>query len=81
MTATRFFATSDELQDFLLRESGRDPGGGAAPAAGPPGLAPAAPGELAAGRAAWEPLPLVTLQGWLADLFRSLWPRGPWRRR
>ena len=73
--APRFFSTSEELQDFLLRES--------------PGSLTVLPHqrlahqlwhrqrsqETAAGRAAWEPLPLVTLQGWLADLFRSLWPR------
>jgi RecB family exonuclease len=75
LTATRFFSTSEELQDFLLRESS--------------GCLTVVPHqrlahqlwhrqrlqELAAGRAAWEPLPLITLQGWLADLFRSRWPR------
>jgi RecB family exonuclease len=30
--------------------------------------------ELAAGRRAWEPLPVITLQGWLHHLFQSLWP-------
>jgi RecB family exonuclease len=30
-------------------------------------------GQLQAGRPAWEPLPLVTLQGWLHDLHQSLW--------
>ena len=30
--------------------------------------------SLAQGRAAWEPLPLVTLPDWWADLFQSLWP-------
>ncbi len=75
MTAHRSFASSDELQDFLLRES--------------PASLTVVPHqrlahqvwhrqrlrETAGGGAAWEPLPLVTLQGWLADLFRSLWPR------
>ncbi len=75
MTSPRFFSTSAELQDILLRES--------------PGSLTVVPhqrlahqlwhrqrtAETAGGRAAWEPLPLLTLQGWLADLFRSLWPR------
>lgn len=30
--------------------------------------------ELGCGRLAWEPLPLVTLRDWWADLFHSLWP-------
>jgi RecB family exonuclease len=30
--------------------------------------------QLQAGRPAWEPLPLVTWQGWLHDLYKSLWP-------
>jgi RecB family exonuclease len=29
---------------------------------------------LKAGHRAWEPVSLVTLKGWWADLFRSLWP-------
>jgi len=75
LTALRFFASSDELQDFLLRESG-----GSLVVVPHQRLAHQVwhrqrAAELAAGRAAWEPLPLVTLQGWSADLFRSLWPR------
>ena len=75
MTAARFFATSHELQDFLLRQSG-----GALVVVPHQRLAHQLwhrqrTLEMGSGRAAWEPLPLVTLQGWLADLFRSLWPR------
>jgi RecB family exonuclease len=74
LTATRLFPTSEELQEIVLREA--------------PGTLTVVPhqrlahqlwhrqraAETAAGRAAWEPLPLVTLQGWCGDLFRSLWP-------
>ena len=70
-----FFSTSAALQDYLLREAG-------------PGALVVAPhqrlarqvwqrqrrAELAAGRPAWEPLPLKTLQAWLRDIFSSLWP-------
>lgn len=72
--SNRSFPTSAALQDFLLEEAG-------------PGSLVVVPHqrlarqvwdrqrrrELAAGRRAWEPLPLITLQGWLNDLFRSLW--------
>jgi len=70
----RFFSASAALQDFLLQEAG-------------PGTLVVVPhhrlaqqlwqrqrrGQLLAGRPAWEPLPLKTFQGWLQDLFNSLW--------
>jgi RecB family exonuclease len=75
LAAAQFFATSDELQDFLLREAR-----GSLVVVPHQRLARQVwhrqrEKELAAGRAAWEPLPLITLQAWFADLFRSLWPR------
>ncbi len=71
----KFFPSSAALQDFLLQEAG-------------PGTLMVVPhhrlaqqlwhrqrrAQLQAGRPAWEPLPLVTLQGWLHDLFNALWP-------
>jgi RecB family exonuclease len=71
----RSFPTSLALQDYLLAEAG-------------PGSLAIVPHmrlagqmwdrqrrrELAAGRGAWEPLPLITLQGWFQELFNSLWP-------
>lgn len=72
---THIFSSSAVLQDFLLHE------------AGPGTLVVVSHQRLAhqvwhrqrltkleAGRAAWEPLPLKTLEGWWADLFRALWP-------
>ncbi len=70
----KLFSTAAALQDFLLKEAG-------------PGDLVVVPhqrlaqqlwqrqrrGQLQAGRPAWEPLPLVTLQGWLHDLYQSLW--------
>ena len=70
----KLFSSAALLQDFLLQEAG-------------PGTLVVVPhqrlaqqlwqrqrqGQLQAGRAAWEPLPLVTLQGWLHDLHQSLW--------
>jgi RecB family exonuclease len=75
LTNLRFFSTSQELQDFLLRESG-----GALVVVPHRRLAHQVwhrqrTREMEQGRAAWEPLPLVTLQGWFTDLFRSLWPK------
>jgi RecB family exonuclease len=75
LAPVRTFSTSEELQEIVFRES--------------PGALTVVPHqrlahqlwhrqrtqEMAAGRAAWVPLPLVTLQGWFGDLFRSLWPR------
>ncbi len=69
------FSTSAALQDFLLQEAG-------------PGTLVIVPhqrlaqqlwqrrrqAQLQAGRAAWEPLAVKTFQGWLQDLFKSLWP-------
>jgi RecB family exonuclease len=71
----RIFSTSAALQDYLLKEAG-------------PGSLVVTPHrrlaqqlwqrqrreQIQAGRAAWEPLPLKTFQGWLHDLFTSLWP-------
>ncbi len=72
---THIFSSSAALQDYLLQE------------AGPGTLTVVSHQRLAhlvwhrqrhaalqAGRAAWEPLPLITLEGWWADLFRALWP-------
>ncbi|MBM4273592.1 MAG: hypothetical protein FJ134_03895 [Deltaproteobacteria bacterium] len=73
--SNRSFPTSAALQNFLLEEAG-------------PGSLVIVPHmrlarqvwdrqrqrELAAGRRAWEPLPLITLQGWLHEVFQSLWP-------
>ena len=69
------FSSSAALQDFLLKE------------ASPGTLVVVSHQRLAhqlwhrqrlyclkTGRAAWEPLPLTTLEGWWADLFRPLWP-------
>ena len=75
MITPRFFGTSAALQDFLLQEAG-------------PGTLVIVPhrrlaqqlwqrqrqAQLQAGRAAWEPLAIKTFQGWLQDLFTSLWP-------
>jgi RecB family exonuclease len=69
------FSTSAQLQDFLLKEAG-------------PGTLVVVPHQrlahqvwqrqraaaLAGCRPAWEPVPLVTLQAWMCDLFQSLWP-------
>ena len=75
MISPNFFSSSAALQDFLLKEAG-------------PGTLMVTPhqrlaqqlwqrqrqGQLQAGHAAWEPLPLKTFQGWLHDLFTALWP-------
>ncbi|MBM4294865.1 MAG: hypothetical protein FJ126_08190 [Deltaproteobacteria bacterium] len=69
------FPTSLALQDYLLQEAG-------------PGSLAIVPHmrlarqvwdrqrrrELSAGRRVWEPLPLLTLQGWMHELFASRWP-------
>ena len=75
MTNPPPFSSSAALQDFILKEAG-------------PGSLVVAPhqrlaqqlwqrqrqAELQAGRAAWEPLPIKTLQGFLQDSFNALWP-------
>ena len=75
MITPRFFGTSAALQDFILQEAG-------------PGTLVIVPhrrlaqqlwqrqrqAQLRAGRTAWEPLAVKTFQGWLQDLFTSLWP-------
>jgi RecB family exonuclease len=71
----RTFSTSAALQDYLLQE------------AGPGTLMVVSHQRLAhqvwhrqrltcleAGQAAWEPVPLITLESWWTDLFRALWP-------
>jgi RecB family exonuclease len=74
MLTSRYFSSSAQLQDFLLQEAG-------------PNTLVVVPHqrlarqlwhrqrlqELGRGQAAWEPLSVVTLQGWWAELFRSLW--------
>ena len=75
MITPRFFGTSAALQDFILQEAG-------------PGTLVIVPhrrlaqqlwqrqrqAQLRAGRTAWEPLAVKTFQGWLQDIFTSLWP-------
>ena len=76
MTAARFFTTNAALQDYLLEHAG-------------PGVLVIVPHQrlahqvwhrqrlaaLAAGRPAWEPLRLLTLNAWWSELFRGLWPQ------
>ncbi len=76
MTATRFFTTNAALQDYLLAHAG-------------PGTLVVVPHQrlahqvwhrqrlaaLAAGRPAWEPLTLKTLNAWWSELFQGLWPQ------
>jgi RecB family exonuclease len=78
LTATRFFASGAALQDYLLDHAG-------------PGALAIIPHQrlahqvwhrqrleaLAAGRPAWEPLPLMTLNAWWSELFKGLWPPAP----
>lgn len=75
MTATRFFTSSAALQDCLLEQAG-------------PGTLVLVPHQrlahqvwhrqrraaMEAGRPAWEPEALLTLQAWWSELFQSLWP-------
>jgi RecB family exonuclease len=77
LTATRFFASGAALQDYLLEHAG-------------PGALAIIPHQrlahqvwhrqrlaaLAAGRPAWEPLPLMTLNAWWSELFKGLWPEA-----
>ena len=77
MTATRFFSTNAALQDYLLDHAG-------------PGALVLIPHQrlahqvwhrqrlaaLAAGRPAWEPLALFTLNAWWSELFQGLWPQA-----
>ncbi len=71
----KLFSAAEALQDYLLQEA-------------TPGTLVVVPHQrlaqqlwhrqrrlqLQGGRRAWEPLPLVTLQGWWHDLFKALWP-------
>ena len=71
----KLFSSAGAMQDFILREAG-------------PGTLVIVPHrrlaqqlwqrqrqfQLQAGRSAWEPLAVKTFQGWLQDLFTSLWP-------
>ena len=70
------FSTSAALQDYLLAQVGL----------GALGLIPHQRlahqvwhrqrlAALAAGRPAWEPLSLYTLNAWWSELFRGLWPK------
>jgi len=75
MTGQEFFPSSALLQKFLLDET-------------VPGTLVVVPhrrlarqvwhqqrlANLRRGRAAWEPLPLVTLPDWWSELFQDLWP-------
>ncbi|MCL4502329.1 MAG: PD-(D/E)XK nuclease family protein [Deltaproteobacteria bacterium] len=75
MISPRFFSTSAALQDFILQEAGL----GALVIVPHQRLAQQLrlrqrQAQLQAGRAAWEPLAIKTFQGWLQDLFTSLWP-------
>jgi RecB family exonuclease len=77
LTATRFFPTGAALQDYLLAEAG-------------PGTLGLIPHQrlahqvwhrqrlaaLAAGRPAWEPLALRTLNAWWSELYQGLWPEA-----
>ncbi|MBW1992558.1 MAG: hypothetical protein JRI59_10725, partial [Deltaproteobacteria bacterium] len=74
MAHFRTFASAAALQDFLLQEAG-------------PGTLTVVPHQrlahqvwqrqrqacLAAGKSAWEPLPLLTLGAWWRELYRRLW--------
>jgi RecB family exonuclease len=74
MPNTRIFSSSEALQDFLLEEAS-------------PNTLVIVPHQrlarqiwhkqrllhLAAGQAAWEPLPMLTLGAWWRELGRSLW--------
>jgi ATP-dependent helicase/nuclease subunit B len=76
LTATRFFPSGAALQEYLLAQAG-------------PGALTIIPHQrlahqvwhrqrlaaLAAGRSAWEPLTLYTLQAWWSELFQGLWPQ------
>ncbi|MBU4234540.1 MAG: PD-(D/E)XK nuclease family protein [Desulfobacterales bacterium] len=77
MTAARFFTSGAALQDYLLGHAG-------------PGALGIVPHQrlahqvwhrqrlaaLEAGRPAWEPLPLLTLNAWWSELFKGLWPEA-----
>lgn len=74
MSATKFFSTGAALQDYLLEHAG-------------PGVLGLIPHQrlahqvwhrqrlaaLAAGRPAWEPVALLTLNAWWSELFKGLW--------
>ncbi len=74
MTSTKFFPSGAALQDYLLAHAG-------------PGTLVVIPHQrlahqvwhrqrlaaIAAGRPAWEPLALYTLNAWWSELFRGLW--------
>jgi RecB family exonuclease len=77
LTAARFFPTGAALQDHLLEQAG-------------PGTLTVIPHQrlahqvwhrqrtaaLAAGRAAWEPPALRTLNAWWSELYQGLWPQA-----
>jgi RecB family exonuclease len=76
LTAARFFSTGAALQDYLLEHAG-------------PGVLTVIPHQrlahqvwhrqrtaaLAAGRLAWEPPALHTLNAWWSELYQGLWPQ------
>jgi RecB family exonuclease len=75
VSATKFFPTGAALQDYLLEHTG-------------PWVLVLIPHQrlahqvwhrqrlaaLKAGRPAWEPLTLLTLNAWWSELFKGLWP-------
>jgi RecB family exonuclease len=76
LTATRFFTTGAALQDYLLAHAGPD----ALVLIPHQRLAHQVwhrqrLAALAAGRPAWEPLALRTLNAWWSELFQGLWPK------
>jgi RecB family exonuclease len=76
LSAARFFSTGAALQDYLLEHAG-------------PGVLTVIPHQrlahqvwhrqrstaLAAGRLAWEPPALHTLNAWWSELYQGLWPQ------
>jgi len=76
-TSHKFFPSGAALQDYLLAHAG-------------PGALVVVPHQrlahqvwhgqrlaaLEAGRPAWEPLALFTLNAWWSELFKGLWPQA-----
>ncbi|MDI6854228.1 MAG: PD-(D/E)XK nuclease family protein [Deltaproteobacteria bacterium] len=79
MAQVKSFASSAALQDYLLQESGPDtliiiPHQRLARQI----WSRQRQQNLASGRAAWEPLPCLTLGAWWRELYRQLWrPESP----
>jgi RecB family exonuclease len=75
-TSHKFFPTGAALQDYLLDQAGPD----ALVVVPHQRLAHQVwhrqrTAALAAGRLAWEPLALFTLNAWWSELFQGLWPK------